>query len=171
MGAHAPMPISSPGLDPEVGEPCDVGHPALDRLTPSAERVAEVGARELAIRGVPPRRAQTIATVARLVADGTLRLCPGGDAVGTHRTLLELGGVGDRVATQIVTRALGWPDAFPASDRALQHAAGVSTADLLLQRAERWRPWRAYAALHLRLAVAARSRPSALREPYDVARG
>jgi AraC family transcriptional regulator of adaptative response / DNA-3-methyladenine glycosylase II len=45
--------------------------------------------------------------------------------------------------------ALGWPDAFPASDRALQRAAGVNSPRLLLARAEQWRPWRAYAAIHL----------------------
>jgi len=48
-------------------------------------------------------------------------------------------------------RALYWPDALPATDRMLQRAAGVSSTGALLARAEQWRPWRAYAALHLRL--------------------
>ena len=55
----------------------------------------------------------------------------------TRRALLELGGIGERLATLIVMRALSWPDAFHTKDRALQ------------VRAEAWRPWRAYAALHL----------------------
>jgi len=50
-------------------------------------------------------------------------------------------------------RALYWPDAFPLSDRALQQAAGVSTPRALRARAEKWRPWRAYAALHLWLQI------------------
>ena len=62
----------------------------------------------------------------------------------------------ERHATVIVMRALSWPDAFPASDRALQRAAGVSGAGALLARAEQWRPWRAYAALHLWLQDAQR---------------
>lgn len=46
-------------------------------------------------------------------------------------------------------RALGWPDAFPAGDLGLRKAlGGISTAECE-GRAERWRPWRAYAAAHL----------------------
>jgi AraC family transcriptional regulator of adaptative response / DNA-3-methyladenine glycosylase II len=50
-------------------------------------------------------------------------------------------------------RALGEPDAFPASDLGLRRALGgddgpVSTAALEAV-AEEWRPWRAYAAMHL----------------------
>lgn len=62
---------------------------------------------------------------------------------------MEIDGIGDRLATSIVMRALDWPDAFPASDRALQRAAGVSSARRLRKPAEKWRPWRAYAAFHL----------------------
>jgi AraC family transcriptional regulator, regulatory protein of adaptative response / DNA-3-methyladenine glycosylase II len=46
-------------------------------------------------------------------------------------------------------RALSWPDAFAASDRALQRAAGVTSSRALVSCAEGWRPWRGYAALHL----------------------
>ena len=63
--------------------------------------------------------------------------------------MLAIEGVSDRLATHIVMRTLYWPDAFPASDRALQRAAGVSGPGMLRARAERWRPWRAYAAQHL----------------------
>jgi 3-methyladenine DNA glycosylase/8-oxoguanine DNA glycosylase len=62
---------------------------------------------------------------------------------------MEMDGVGERLATMIVMRALYWPDAFPASDPALQRAAGASSRRALRARAERWRPWRAYAAQHL----------------------
>ena len=43
------------------------------------------------------------------------------------------------------------PDEFDASDRALQNAAGVTSTKALLAMAERWRPWRAYAAQLFRL--------------------
>jgi AraC family transcriptional regulator of adaptative response / DNA-3-methyladenine glycosylase II len=50
-------------------------------------------------------------------------------------------------------RGLGEPDAFPAGDlglrRALANGAGPIPAKELAQIAERWRPWRAYAAMHL----------------------
>jgi AraC family transcriptional regulator of adaptative response / DNA-3-methyladenine glycosylase II len=73
-------------------------------------------------------------------------------------------GVGQRLATMIVMRALYWPDAFPASDPALQCAAGARSRRELQELSERWRPWRAYAAQHLWLSEPAsrRARPGAL---------
>jgi 3-methyladenine DNA glycosylase/8-oxoguanine DNA glycosylase len=44
------------------------------------------------------------------------------------------------------------PDAFPAGDLGLRHAfknAGGGDARALRARADRWRPWRAYATVHL----------------------
>ncbi|MBA3258900.1 MAG: hypothetical protein H0T68_05460 [Gemmatimonadales bacterium] len=132
-----------------LGAPIDTGFPALNRLAPTAERVAESGASGLAALGIPRRRAEAAAALARAVAGGRLRLEPGSDVAETRRELMEIDGVGDRLATAIVMRALYWPDAFPDSDPALQRAAGVASARALRDEAEKWRPWRAYAALHL----------------------
>jgi AraC family transcriptional regulator of adaptative response / DNA-3-methyladenine glycosylase II len=132
-----------------LGEKIDTGIPTLTRLAPSPERVAEAGPSGLVALGVPRRGAEAIASVARALAGGAVRLEPGGDAAATHRALLEMEGVGERLATMIVMRALYWPDAFPASDPALQRAAGASSRSALRAMAERWRPWRAYAAQHL----------------------
>jgi AraC family transcriptional regulator of adaptative response / DNA-3-methyladenine glycosylase II len=132
-----------------LGDPIDTGMPGLERLAPAPERVAAGGAGELIALGVPARRAHAIATIAQLVVANELRLEPGADAIATRRMLLAISGVGERHATTIVMRALSWPDAFPAAVRTLQRAAGVSSAAGLRARAERWRPWRAYAALHL----------------------
>jgi AraC family transcriptional regulator, regulatory protein of adaptative response / DNA-3-methyladenine glycosylase II len=46
-------------------------------------------------------------------------------------------------------RALSWPDAFPHPDLGIRKALGENNAKKILQLAEKWRPWRAYAALHL----------------------
>jgi AraC family transcriptional regulator, regulatory protein of adaptative response / DNA-3-methyladenine glycosylase II len=132
-----------------LGDPIDTGIPALDRLAPTADRVADAGPARLEALGVSPRRALALATAARAIADGSLVLEPGSDVVAAHRALSSIEGVSDRLATRIVMRTLYWPDAFPASDRALQRAAGVSGPGTLRARAERWQPWRAYAALHL----------------------
>ena len=73
-----------------------------------------------------------------------------------------LPGIGEWTAQYIAMRELREPDAFPAADiglmRAMASADGrrPSPQELLL-RAERWRPWRAYAALHLWAAVIAAS--------------
>ncbi|HEU5261999.1 MAG TPA: AlkA N-terminal domain-containing protein [Gemmatimonadales bacterium] len=132
-----------------LGEPLETGVPGLTHLAPTAARVAEAGAARLSGVGVPPRRAESITAVARAVAAGALRLEPGSGLAATHRALLEIDGISERLAMVIVMRALYWPDAFPATDRALQRSAGVKSAGALLARAEEWRPWRAYAALHL----------------------
>ncbi len=68
--------------------------------------------------------------------------------------LRALPGIGEWTAQYIAMRALREPDAFPSADiglmRALEGPDGVRpTAAELLARAERWRPWRAYAASHL----------------------
>jgi AraC family transcriptional regulator, regulatory protein of adaptative response / DNA-3-methyladenine glycosylase II len=132
-----------------LGEPLETGIPGLDRLAPTADRVADAGAAGLLAAGVPRRRAEAILALARAVAGGTLGLEPGNDVAETQRALRETTGIDERLATTIVMRALYWPDAFPATDPALQRAAGAASPRSLLARAEPWRPWRAYAALHL----------------------
>ena len=68
--------------------------------------------------------------------------------------LRALPGIGEWTAQYIAMRELREPDAFPAADigllRAMTDGEGrrPSPAELLT-RSERWRPWRAYAALHL----------------------
>jgi AraC family transcriptional regulator of adaptative response / DNA-3-methyladenine glycosylase II len=135
-----------------LGEPLDTGIPALSRLAPTAERVVEAGVSRLTALGVPRRRAAAVTAVARSLIEGTLRLEPGSDVTEAHRALLEFDGIGERLATTIVVHALHWPDAFTASDGPLRRAAGASSPGALRARAEEWRPWRAYAALHLWLA-------------------
>ena len=132
-----------------LGEPLATGVPGLDRLAPTADRVADAGAARLRALGVAPRRALALASGARAIASGQLTLAPGDDIVAARRALMAIDGIGDRLATEILVRTLCWPDAFPAADRALQRAAGASGPGSLRARAERWRPWRAYAALHL----------------------
>jgi AraC family transcriptional regulator of adaptative response / DNA-3-methyladenine glycosylase II len=65
------------------------------------------------------------------------------------RRLTSLPGIGPWTAHYVAMRALRWPDAFPASDLALRRAAGMPTPAKLERAAERWSPWRAYAAMHL----------------------
>ena len=132
-----------------LGEPRDTGIPGLSHLAPSAVRVAEAGAARLTALGVAARRAAAIVAIARASADGTLRWRSGSDAAALRRALREIAGIDDRLATMIVMRGLHWPDAFPAADPTLQRALGATSERLLHNEAERWRPWRGYAALHL----------------------
>jgi AraC family transcriptional regulator of adaptative response / DNA-3-methyladenine glycosylase II len=72
----------------------------------------------------------------------------------TIARLRSLRGVGDWTAHYIAMRQIRETDAFPAADIGLMRAmtgrdGRRPTAPELLARAERWRPWRAYAAQHL----------------------
>jgi AraC family transcriptional regulator of adaptative response / DNA-3-methyladenine glycosylase II len=104
---------------------------------------------DLASIGLPKARAESIRVFARAVRDGQVRF----DAsVATDQfvaRLCELPGIGAWTANYIAMRALGDPDAFPASDLGLLKAAGASSARRLEEMAEAWRPWRSYAALYL----------------------
>jgi AraC family transcriptional regulator of adaptative response / DNA-3-methyladenine glycosylase II len=150
VGWRSELPDPAERIVQTLGDPLETGEVGLNRLSPSAEGVVAAGSAQLIALGVPPRRARAIEEVGRLVLKGELRLEPGCDAPAVHRRLMQIEGVGDRLATHIVRRALYWPDAFSPEDPALQAAAGVSTSVALLARAEPWRPWRGYAVMHLR---------------------
>jgi AraC family transcriptional regulator of adaptative response / DNA-3-methyladenine glycosylase II len=63
--------------------------------------------------------------------------------------LQELPGIGPWTAEYIAMRALGDPDAFPTSDLGLLSALKLEKPAALLALSQGWRPFRAYAALHL----------------------
>ena len=132
-----------------IGEPIDTGIARLTHLAPSAARVAEAGSHRLRKLGVPQRRAEASVMVARLVASGALKLEPGSNVIATRRTLMEIDGIGDQIASYIVMRTLRWPDAFPFACGAMAQVVGAPSARAFRTLSQRWRPWRAYAAMQL----------------------
>ncbi len=124
--------------------------PGHQHLFPTPEVLADA---DLTRIGLTRTRADTVRTAARAVLDGRV------DFHG-ERTLEEftarwvaLPGIGPWTANYIAMRALGHPDAFPADDLVLQKAVPTDdtrmTAKALTLRAESWRPWRAYAVMHV----------------------
>lgn len=95
----------------------------------------------------------TVRALARAVHDGALSLDRGADREATTAALGALPGIAPRAVAVIAMRALGDPDAFPGDDPRLLRAArrlGIpASASELIGYAERWRPWRSYAAMHL----------------------
>ena len=61
---------------------------------------------------------------------------------------MALRGIGPWSAEYVALR-LGEPDAFPAGDLHLRRMLDASNDRTAIARAEAWRPWRAYAAMHL----------------------
>ena len=94
------------------------------RIFPSAEAVAHAK-----LDGVSPGHARTIRSLARAALSSA-----------DEESLLRVPGLGESTSQYVALRAFRRPDAFPADDPTLHDVAGAS---------ERWRPWRAYAAMHL----------------------
>jgi AraC family transcriptional regulator of adaptative response / DNA-3-methyladenine glycosylase II len=136
-------------LTEAFGATIQTDHPMLTRLAVTATRVAQSTPAEIARIGLPMARATTIHTLASEVAAGRMRIEPDADTRSLGRQLLALPGIGPWTTEYIMMRAVHWPDAFPASDLVLRRSAGSLTAAQLLRAAEHWRPWRAYAAMHL----------------------
>jgi AraC family transcriptional regulator of adaptative response / DNA-3-methyladenine glycosylase II len=135
------------------GEPLDPGavQPGLTHVFPTPERLA---ASDLTTLGMPGARARALSAMGAAVAADPAILAGRGGLDDAIARLRALPGIGEWTAQYIALRALREPDAFPAADigllRALEdeHGARPTPAELLAV-AERWRPWRAYAAQHL----------------------
>jgi len=132
----------------QLGAPY-AGSPGLTHRFPTAAEVVAVSAVRIAKLGMPQTRGTAIHTFAGEVAAGTLRLDAACELDGFVEQLVALPGIGPWTAHYLAMRALHVPDAFPAADLGVQKAlkrAGAKAAEL---RAEAWRPYRAYAVLHL----------------------
>ncbi|MGH3398522.1 MAG: AlkA N-terminal domain-containing protein [Streptosporangiaceae bacterium] len=132
------------------GEPVEDPAGGLRRLFPGPAALAEVDPGTLAF---PRSRRATFAALTGALAAGRIDLSPGGDWAEARRRLAALPGIGPWTVETIAMRALGDPDACPATDLGVQVAARelglpVSPAGLT-ERAAAWRPWRAYAVQYL----------------------
>ena len=131
------------------GEPFATPHAGLHALFPAAATIAALDPPDIARRGIIAVRARAIVALAREVTAGTIRLEPTAPVEATVAALETLPGVGPWTAQYIAMRALAWPDAFPHPDVAVLRAMKQRTAARALDDAAAWRPWRAYAVLHL----------------------
>ncbi|WP_210492055.1 AlkA N-terminal domain-containing protein [Patulibacter sp. SYSU D01012] len=107
---------------------------------------------------MPRARAAALRGLAAAVADGVLDLDGGRATDDVRADLLALRGVGPWTAEYVAMRALGDPDAFPATDLGVRQGAAAlglpDDARALTAHAAAWAPWRAYAARHLWAAAA-----------------
>ena len=103
--------------------------------------------------GLPGARHEALVALARCLERGEIVLDPGSDRDEAHRQLLSVRGIGPWTASYVAMRALGDPDAFPLTDlglgKALARLGYPNDSRSLETLAERWRPWRSYAAQHL----------------------
>jgi AraC family transcriptional regulator, regulatory protein of adaptative response / DNA-3-methyladenine glycosylase II len=141
-----------------LGEPYAAGGAeASYKLThrfPTAREVAAAGPAAIARLGIPAARAAALHGLASAIAAGTVRL----DGVRALEPFVAevtaLPGIGPWTAHYLAMRALHLPDAFPAGDLGVRKALAAGPGAPLPpvrdveQRAEAWRPFRAYAVLH-----------------------
>ena len=133
------------------GTPLATPIDGLTRLFPSPAALAAASGDELGQLGLVRQRQAAIHALAQAVSTGQISLHAGADVQTTMDALKALPGIGAWTADYIALRALRWPDAFPSGDMALQKALAPEgqrlTARAAESRAERWRPWRAYAVI------------------------
>ena len=139
-------------LAASFGSPVATSRAGVDRAFPTVARLARASASELQSIGLTRARATSLSALAHAVRAGEVRLertNGAGDPTSTMAALERVPGVGPWTAAYVAMRALGAPDAFPDGDLALRRALGGVSGRAALSRAEPWRPWRAYAAMHL----------------------
>lgn len=122
-------------------------HSGLSHFFPAAH---ELIVPDLGSIGLPQMRVRTIKALAEKVDQGRFSFTVKGSLADFIGELTRIPGVGDWTAQYIAMRAVGEPDAFPAGDlgiiKALSPGDTRLTVEQIRQRAEKWRPWRAYAA-------------------------
>jgi len=133
------------------GTPLNLGHDdTLKFLFPEPDALKDA---DIARIGLTTRRAETVRQMATAFAEGRVDLVAANNLGAAQDILCSVPGIGPWTAQYIAMRVLGDPDAFPVGDIALLRAINGRgenlTARSLAHRAEDWRPWRAYAALHL----------------------
>jgi AraC family transcriptional regulator of adaptative response / DNA-3-methyladenine glycosylase II len=132
-----------------------IGQAGLSHVFPAAERLA---AAECIGLGMPAARQAALRALAEAAAGDANLFRPFGTIEEAIARLRTIRGIGEWTAQYIALRAIREMDAFPAADIGLLR--GVARLDGLrngmrlnssglLDRAELWRPWRAYAAQHL----------------------
>ena len=126
------------------GEPLARPSGGLTHLFPTAADLAEADFAEL---GMPASRKETLRTVSRALADGSLRLDPGADREQAQRELLALRGIGPWTAGYLRMRALSDPDVLLPGDVVIK--AALRRAGLGREETERWHPWASYAIHYL----------------------
>jgi AraC family transcriptional regulator of adaptative response / DNA-3-methyladenine glycosylase II len=122
----------------------------VTHLFPPAAVLAEADPKALAGLGLGDYALQTLA--ARL-ANGEVRIDAGTDPSEALTRLVAIPGIGPWTAAYVAMRGFHDPDAFPHGEdglrRALRALGRPDDARSVTDLQQRWRPWRAYAAMQL----------------------
>ena len=127
------------------GKTAAKGYGTLTRLFPTASDLANANLDGI---GLTTRRAATVTTFAKAARDDATLLDAGQPLDAFVERIADLPGLGPWTAHYMAMR-LGHADAFPASDLGVRKALNTTSDKEVLRIAEAWRPYRAYATMHL----------------------
>ncbi len=131
------------------GASVDTPYPEITRTFPLPGQIARLGPEDLTGLGITRTRVRTILSLANACASGAVSLAPVPDIQKEIENLRALPGIGEWTAQYIAMRVMAWPDAFPHTDLGIMKALDERSPGRVLEIAESWRPWRAYAAMAL----------------------
>jgi AraC family transcriptional regulator of adaptative response / DNA-3-methyladenine glycosylase II len=131
------------------GAPIHTSHPQLDRLFPAPATIAAASPDAIGELGIVRQRVRALQALATEVAAGRIELHRAAPLEPTLAALRALPGIGEWTVQLIAMRALAWPDAWPATDIGVLNALGIRSPAVAADRAQAWRPWRAYAVMKL----------------------
>jgi AraC family transcriptional regulator of adaptative response / DNA-3-methyladenine glycosylase II len=153
LNQHVPPEEASDMMDRIVekhGRRIKASHPSLTHVFPTPYALSTA---RLEAVGVPKRRSRSIQALAKAVNEGVLRLDGSSSLEAAVERLRSIADLSATTAEYIAMRVYREPDAFPANSHWLRRVISDNGAPVSVQelesRADRWRPWRAYAAMHL----------------------
>lgn len=141
-----------------LGTPFATGVPGLTHTFPTPASLCALAESTpieqiLGPLGIIGARARTIYALAELLRRNPAILDPctetGASPEETIKALTALPGIGEWTAHYLAMRALGYSDAFPATDLGIIKFLGTKKKKELIAAAEKWRPWRAYAVMNM----------------------
>ena len=132
------------------GTPIDDPAGGLSRVFPAPASLLALDPEALAM---PKARRATLLALIEALAGSVIELDAGADPERARQQLGGLGGIGPWTTEVIAMRALGDPDAFPATDMGVVKGAAAlglpATPATLVAHSRRWQPWRSYAVQYL----------------------
>ncbi len=128
----------------ELGTPVTTPVDGLDRLSPTAEQFLAAEQPTLGQLGWLRSRSRAAHDLALAFSERRLDVRPGGNPEQVIAELIKIAGIGPWTASYIAMRGLSWSDGWPHGDAVLKkRLGGAGLSD------PAWRPWSAYAAMHL----------------------
>ncbi|EPN9191184.1 DNA-3-methyladenine glycosylase 2 [Enterobacter roggenkampii] len=116
---------------------------------PTPQALAAADPLALKALGMPLKRAESLIHLAQSVIDGTFPLSPPANTEEGMKALQQRPGIGRWTANYLALRGWQAKDVFLPDDYLIkQRFAGMTPAQIR-RYAERWKPWRSYALLHI----------------------